>query len=123
MNIDNELIGNAKAFVEAATNLIGLLENNLNALYRIKDKVKLERQIKHVDELIRLFDELMFFNGVFITGFTPEYVMSLTAVDKLSLARDEPRVRNFEKSLDDFSRRFDKHAPHVRGLGSDLISF
>ena len=63
MNIDNELIANAKAFVEAATNLIGLLENNLNALYRIKDKVKLERQIKHVDELIRLFDELMFFNG------------------------------------------------------------
>lgn len=35
-----------KPFVEAATNLIGLLENNLNALYRIKDKVKLERQIK-----------------------------------------------------------------------------
>ena len=58
---------------------------------------------------------------VFITGFPPEYVMSLTAVDKLSHARDEPRVRNFEKSLDDFSRRFDKHAPHVRGLGSDLI--
>jgi hypothetical protein len=63
----------------------------------------------------------MFFNGVFITAFPPEYVMSLTAVDKLSHARDEPRVRNFEKSLDDFSRRFDKHAPHVRGLGSDLI--
>jgi hypothetical protein len=60
MKIDNELIANAKAFVEAATNLIGLLENNLNALYRIKDKVTLERQIKHVDELIRVLTNSCF---------------------------------------------------------------
>jgi len=122
MNLDLDLVANAKAFIEAATNLIGLLENNLNALYRIKDKIKLENEIRHVDALIRVFDELMFFNGVFITEFSPKYVMSLSAVDNLSNTRDEPIALDFEKTLDGFASRFDKHAPHIHGLGSDLIT-
>ena len=121
MNLGVDLATNAKDFVEVATNLIGLLEKNLNAFYRIKDKLKLRTEIRHVDELVTIFDELMFFNGVFITEFSPKYVMSLSAVDNLSVTRDEPIALDFEKSLDSFARRFDKHAPHVHKLGSDLI--
>jgi hypothetical protein len=121
MSLAKEITANAKAFLETAKNLVAVLEKNIDSFYRIKRKVKIEKEVDHIERLLSLFPQLMFFNGVFITSFSPQYVMKPEKVDQLSKEREGPELEELEKSLDEFSELFDKHAPHIHGLGMRLV--
>ncbi len=121
MSLLTDVAGNARAFAEVATNLMGVVEANLLALLRIRDKVRLEREIRHIDALLSIFPEIMFVNGVFITEFSREYVLSVESADGLARTRDKPVLADFQKTSQRWAARFDKQAPQVHGLGAEMV--
>jgi hypothetical protein len=121
MGVAADLLANAEGFIKAATNFVGIVEKNLDALSRIKRKNQLQRQLAAVEEVLSIFPQLMYMNGVFITGFSKEYVMSVDGADRCTHSRDAPIIDEFAGMLDDVEKVFNRDAQVIRGLGSDMV--
>jgi len=111
------LMASADKFLATATNLIKLIEKNIDSGFRIAKKVRLQRDLARLRRIIELFPQLMYFNGVFVTRF----LESVDAADTFSAKRDNPVLLEFEETLDELEQTFDKEAPRLRGLGADMV--
>jgi hypothetical protein len=119
--IPTGLLASADKFIATATNLVKLIEKNVDAGFRIAKKVRLQRDLARIREVASIFSQLMYFNGVFITEFSKEYVMSPDDADELTANRDNPVLLDFQETLDQLDQTFDKSAPKIRGLSADLV--
>jgi len=114
MNV-SEITEGIDLFVKAATNFVGAIERNLDAFYRIKDKIRGRRQIESINSVLSLFPQIWFFNGVFASHF-----LHGTDDNNLVEQRNNSILSRFNEVLDNAELEFEKNAPKIMDLGSEV---
>ena len=102
------------SFNKTAVDFVDAIEKNMDAFYRIEDKIKARRQLDHIERVLSLFPQIWFFNGIFASAFLVGG--SSAWVD----TRDKETLDAFRKALNDAELAFSKNAPRVSELGSEI---
>lgn len=117
MSTISETVDGIVLFVKAATNFVEIIESNLRSYYELKDRRKVQRQLDSIENVLSVFPQIWFFNGLFAS----QCLQEVSSADYFAHNRDIPIIDDFQKALDEIEETFDREAPKIRGLGSDIV--